>query len=484
MVGHDNAMLLATRYLFAPELAGPCTVEYLLPAGWGLHHPAGARALGATSFEYPSFAALLDTPVVAGRFDARSRTNSRTAFHFIFLDRCVGFDAEVERFADDLMKIAEECRAAFGAFPFDGYSFVFTFNPLAHWGLEHANATTIALPELAFIDPAERAKALRVCAHELFHAWNVCRLKPRPLGAPDFDRGSFPEALWVSEGLTRYYEFVLCARAGVYAPAAVVSNLVNYFRQLAAMPAYARVSLLDSSRATFLNHNKFPGSVNTTIDYYDKGMLVAFDLDVALRTAQRPTTLDATFAAFYGQKAGQGDGFSHEEAVQALSAGDRAIAAALRKATEEPAGLSTVASLEKLGFRVRWEESPFLGIVMAETGAAVANLPDDGPAGRSGLAAGDEILRVNGFPYAHKALTWMVAHEKRLRLEVKRGHQTFAFEIAPELRRRIAGLTWEGNPAQRERVRAWLGGAEFTPQPGEAIPLSAYDNFHGIQTAL
>ncbi len=484
LVGHENAMLLATRYLFAPEVAGPCLVEYQLPKGWELHHPAGAAVRGANTFEYPSFAALLDTPVIAGRFDLKTRSLGGAKFHALFLDRTVGFDSQIEGFLDDLMKLAEQCRAFFGGFPFPAYSFIFTFNPLAHWGLEHANATTIALGENTLIDPTERARALRVCAHELFHAWNVCRLKPAPLGKPDFTHGSFPEALWVSEGLTRYYEFVLCARAGIYTPAQVLSNLVNYFQQLSAFPAYRRVSLIDSSRATFLNHNKFPGSVNTTIDYYDAGMLAAFDLDVALRLGKKPTTLDAAFAAFFRDFAGKGDGFTHAQAVEGLCGGDSEIAALIRREVEEPGNLATAATLEKLGFKVGWEEAPNLGIVMAETGAAIANLLDDSPAGSCGLAPGDEILRVNGYAFSAKALSWLVAHESSIRLEVKRGHQALAFEIAPRKRRRIASLRWAGNDSQLGHLRAWLGRPELGFAPDEAIPLSAYENFHGIQTAL
>src|SRR5512140_971569 len=195
LVDHEYAVLLATRYLHAPAHRGPCTVAYELPRGWKIHHPDGARRIDERTWEYPSYAALLDTPVVAGAFTAVSREVGGVPFHFVFVDKGYGFESELERFVDPLAAVARECGAIFGGFPFAHYTFIFTFDPEARWGLEHAGATTIGLSENALIDPEERAKGIRIAAHELFHAWNVCRLRPSPLGSADLVRGSFPDGL-------------------------------------------------------------------------------------------------------------------------------------------------------------------------------------------------------------------------------------------------------------------------------------------------
>ena len=60
--------------------------------------------------------------------------------------------------------------------------------------------------------------------------------------------------------------------------------MVGYFNHLTTQPAYRRVSGADSSYASDLNHAKYAGRVNNSIDYYDKGMLVAFGVDATLRT--------------------------------------------------------------------------------------------------------------------------------------------------------------------------------------------------------
>ncbi|MFN7131519.1 MAG: hypothetical protein ACK4N5_05510, partial [Myxococcales bacterium] len=269
-LGHDQGVLLGTRYAYLRGRTGPVRVRYELPDGWRMHHPDGAREVVPGTFEYPSYQSLLDTPVVFGAFEVITRTVQGVPFHHLFLDRSFGFSSEAGKFVDALVRIAEECHALFGSFPFQHYTWIFSFSPHAHWGLEHLTSTMIGLNGHCLIDPVERMRGVRVAAHELFHAWNVCRLKPAPLGNPDHARGSFPEGLWISEGFTRYYEFLLSVRAGELTQEAFLSNLVNYYRQLTAFPAYARVSATDSSLTTFLNHNKYPGSVNSTIDYYDK----------------------------------------------------------------------------------------------------------------------------------------------------------------------------------------------------------------------
>lgn len=481
----ERAVLLGTRWLFCPEAPGPCEVRYELPEGWALHHPDGAEAIDKDTWRYPSFAALMDTPVVCGRFDLRTRELDGVAFHHVFLDGAVGYAREVEPFIDDLMKVAEACKAVFGSFPFAHYTYVFSFDPRAHWGLEHASATMIGLGEKCFIDPAERARGLRVAAHELFHAWNVCRLKPAPFGKLDLVEGSFTEGLWVAEGFTRYYEFLLGARAGSISGRDFFSNVANYYRHLEALPAYRRASPADSSYATFLNHHRYSGSANSSIDYYDAGMLVAFDLDAQLRLAGAGSSLDQAFSAFYEAFVGRGEGFTTDEAVRFLGSRAEGGEALLRREVLEPGTLSTLAQLERLGFGVERERVGAIGVILdKDRGPGVGHVLEEGPAARAGLLAEDVLVKVQGFAFDLASLKWLLARETELTLEVQRGQRFHTLRVAVEPTERLASLSWRGSQAQLETLRVWLGQPELSFSPGERIALSAYENFHGTKTVL
>lgn len=483
-VSSEHAVLLATRYLFAADVGGPVDVRYVVseerPDGarpWTMHHPSGAESLGNGTYRYPSFAALLDTPVVFGDFVLRTREFEGVTFHHVFLDRAVGGDEELERFIDDVMAIAEECQNVFGAFPFDAYTFVASFDPRAHWGLEHAHSTMIGIGPLALVDPETRLAALRVAAHELVHAWNVCRLKPAALAAPDFRNGSFPEELWIAEGFTRYYEFVLLARAGLLEPNRVIANLVNYWRALSAKPAYRRVSLVDSSCATFLNHHRYPGAANTMIDYYDGGMLAAFDLDVALR-AEGPgkTTLDEAFSAFYAEYASNPAGYTHAEAKAFFDGLRPGVGGEIARDTEGKGELAVEASLRALGVELAFHDVPYLGIILKED--RVGDVLDDGPAAQVGIHPDDRLVSADGVAFSAKALGWLVAHRDTIDLVLRRGDRLVTLTVPVGRRKDVASATFVGGDAEKSRIRAWLG-RELTPGPAGELPLTAYDNFHG-----
>jgi predicted metalloprotease with PDZ domain len=340
LVDSDFAVLTGTRYLRLPAWSGPVRVSYELPAGWNMHHPSGAKQVGETSWEYPSYEILLDTPVVMGRFDLLTRNVKGTPFHFAFVDRALGYQSRVESFVDRVSAVAERMDDIFGSFPFADYTFVLSTNPTADWGLEHLTSTMCGLGPDVFIDDDQFAHGVRVCAHELFHAWNVRRLRPAPLKRLDLTSGSFTEGLWMAEGFTRYYEFLLCTRTGVYTPEQFFSSIVNYYTHLTATPAYERVSAADSSYASYLNHPKYSGRCNNSIDYYDKGMLIAFGLDATLRTENPPDSLDRAFSAFYQAYVGSTSGYSLADVVHFFNDVRSGLGESIGHQVRHAAGLS------------------------------------------------------------------------------------------------------------------------------------------------
>ncbi len=482
-VEHDTAVLLGTNYLHFPAHTGPVEVQYTPPPGWMMHHPAGATALGTNHHRYPSFHALLDAPVTLGRFERLTRMCHGTPFHFVFLNRAVGFDAQVERFMDDAMKLVETCHAVFGHFPFEHYSFVCSFAPQHHWGLEHRASTMVAFGEHGLIDPVERMRAMRLITHELFHAWNVCSLKPREFLLPDLEHGSFTDLLWVAEGLTRYYEYLLPVRAGVMTPEELLSNVLNYFTHLRWLPAYQHVTAQDSSRATFMNHHRYPGSPNASVDYYDVGMLIAFDLDVCLLGQSPPRGLDSEFAEFY--RTHVKDGFTHAQWMDFFGGRTPALKDVLTRDVTTAGGLGTLGALEALGFSVVEEPVPVLGVTLAEDkGPAILNVFEGSAAALCGLAPGDVLERVDGFPFSLKALRYTLDQKRALTLTVRRGHAWHTFQVTPGTRSAVTQLRFTGSDAHRARLQQWLRRPDFSPASGATISITPYDNFHGVHTLL
>jgi predicted metalloprotease with PDZ domain len=485
IVGDRSGVVTGARYLFVGDYDGPCQVTYDLPEGWPLHHASGARKVEAFTWEYPSYLILLDTPVCMGSFDMVTSDVCGTAFHHVFIDEGVGAGVTRQDLVEQVDAVSARYHQMFGSFPFEDYTFVYGCNPKAEWGLEHLTSTMVGLGANVFTDTDVRATGIRACAHELFHAWNVRRLRPAPLDRLDLVGGDFTDGLWLAEGFTRYYEFLTCTRTGVYSPQQFFSTVVNYYRHLEVLPAYQRVSAADSSLATYLNHGKkYPGRVNNCIDYYDKGMLIAFGADTVLRVEKPGTGLDEAFAAFYARFVGRGAGYTCADVHDFFDEFHPGLGSRVFREATEVAGLDVAGLLRRLGFRVEDETVPYLGLVLAnDTGPAIYGVLDTSPAGGSGIAPEDVVTATDGLTFDREALKSAIAHQETVGLSVARGNQMLTYQIPVGQRSQIGRLSWIGDDRQANLIQAWLE-QDFHPEPGQDFPLDFYSNFHGPDTVI
>ena len=231
-------------------------------------------------------------------------------------------------------------------------------------------------------------------------------MRPAPLEQLNLTGGDFTDGLWLAEGSTRYYEFFTCTRTSVYTPEQFFSTVVNYYRHLEVLPAYHRVSAVDASLASFLNHDKkYPGRVNNCIDYYDKEMLIAFGADSILRADNSGTTLDGAFAEFYTRFAACGAGYTCEDVRDFFDEVHSGLGSRLYREVTEPGGLDLAGLLGRLGFRVDYESVPYLGLVLLDdTGPAIYAVLDTAPAADTGIAAEDVVIAVDGLSFYADAL--------------------------------------------------------------------------------
>ncbi len=120
-----------------------------------------------------------------------------------------------------------------GPFPFDEYHFLLQFLPYKHYhGVEHFNSTVITLGPREEIDNGTLYEQfLGVCSHELFHAWNVCRMRPAKLLPYDFSRENFFETGFIAEGFTTYYGDLFLVRSGVITKDDYLRRLNKYIKR-------------------------------------------------------------------------------------------------------------------------------------------------------------------------------------------------------------------------------------------------------------
>jgi predicted metalloprotease with PDZ domain len=118
--------------------------------------------------------------------------------------------------------------------------------------------------------------------HEYFHNYNVKRIRPFELGPFDYENGSKTNQLWISEGLTVYYEYIITRRAGLSDESTFLSEFEKNISDFEKKPGKSFQSLSQSSYNTW---NDGPFGSSKTINCYGKGSILGLFFDLKIRNA-------------------------------------------------------------------------------------------------------------------------------------------------------------------------------------------------------
>ncbi len=192
----------------------------------------------------------------------------------------------------DMAKIVEEATSIFGenpnnVAPFDHYTFLVYSLSKGGGGLEHLNSTSLMQPRFSYQGSGYEG-FLSLVAHEYFHLWNVKRLRPKPLGAFDYDNENYTKLLWVAEGVTSYYDNLIPYRAGYTAPDAYKQTIINVIANHENAPGSKVQSVSESSFDAWIKgYRPNENSRNSTISYYSSGTVMASLLDLEILGATK-----------------------------------------------------------------------------------------------------------------------------------------------------------------------------------------------------
>ena len=145
--------------------------------------------------------------------------------------------------------------------------------------LEHSNSH-VGIYNPGFIGNPLLAS---ITAHEVFHSWNVKRLRPAEMWPYHYDREQETPWLWVSEGITDYYADLALVRGGIVDSAQFMGLTNGKVDEVAEAPPTA---LEDASLSTWIGPTD-----GTQYLYYPKGSLVGLLLDIIDPRRQRQPPL-------------------------------------------------------------------------------------------------------------------------------------------------------------------------------------------------
>lgn len=254
------------------------TVQLDLPAGYQI--ACGLPAIDHNVLKAENFYQLVDCPLLASESLQKCEYQVGNVVFKIWMHG--NLKPNWHRIERDFRRFSREQIATMGEFPETDYHFLNLILPTAFYhGVEHRNSTMIVLgPD----DEGEGlyADLLGVSSHELFHAWNIIRIRPAELLPYDFTKENYFRTCFVAEGCTTYYGDLFLKRAGVFTEETYIKELQVYMKRHFESSAHAAQSLADSSFDLWLDGYE-KGIPNRKVSVYHKGALVALILDLYLR---------------------------------------------------------------------------------------------------------------------------------------------------------------------------------------------------------
>lgn len=466
-----------------------------LPRGWSAAAALDGKTIAGdrVSWAETDYETLVDSPIFAGLYFRKWDLGNTITLNAV-ADAPGLLDLSVAN-AQYLSALSSEAMALFGRAPFDRYEFLVALtNRLGGIGLEHLRSSENQLEPRAFVDWRGHDWDRNVLPHELVHAWNGKYRRPAELWTPDYRQPMRDNLLWVYEGQTQFWGWVLAARSGVQTRDTVLGMIAGQAGLYSEQPGREWRSVQDTTFDPIIAARKPKpyASLTRGEDYYNEGALVWLEADQVIRagTAGRKGLDD--FARAFFAPAGKGERqatYGFDDVVAALNAVYPSDwATFLRMRMETPGQPLPLAGVERGGYRLVWKDRPnpyddarmaeskglnlyhSLGITLDREGA-VTSSRWGGPAFNAGVVTGARIVAVNGVAYDPETLRGAIAQAKGgsrpIELLVRRGDRFLTVPLAY-----AGGLRWPW----LERAPGGKGIAPLdqllAPRRSAAVPVS------------
>jgi predicted metalloprotease with PDZ domain len=391
-------------FLYVPgRLREPVHVTIDLNSRWntvatGLEPvKSGARH----TYRAEDFDVLYDSPILIGNLEALPPFQIGGIPHDF-----VGYGMEPfdrTQFMDDLHAVVEAGTKIIGDVPYTHYTFLGIGPGMG--GIEHLNSAAVSF-KAPGSDRAARIRTLSFLAHEYFHHYNVKRIRPIALGPFDYDKANLTNMLWVSEGFTVYYEYIMLGRSGRMTRNELLDAMGRTIASYENSTGRLFQSATQSSWETW-DQGPFGGGraagIKKTISYYEKGPALGMLLDFAIRhQTKNERSLDTVMRTLYQRYyKGLKRGWTDDEFRQVC---EEIAGGALAEVFEYASTTKPIDYAKYLAYAGLELEAPtelpdaYLGAVAEDVNGktVIAALEPGSPAAAFGLAAGDVITAVDG----------------------------------------------------------------------------------------
>lgn len=406
----------------------PVQAEIRLPDGWGFGTALDVASQKGplVSFKTVPYDVLLDSPLIAGRYFKRVDLDPGASVPVtldVAADRPELLEMNPAQI-DAHKALVKQAYKLYGSHHYDHYDFLLSVSDrITGIGLEHHRSSEDGVPGAYFLEWDKDAPNRDLLPHEYTHSWNGKYRRPADLWTPDYDRPMQGSLLWVYEGQTQYWGYVLAARAGLLSREQALDAIALTAATYDNTPGRAWKTLEDTTNDPVVSMRRPQPwrSWRRSEDYYSEGQLVWLDADTLIREKTHGAkSLDDFARAFFGVNDGAYNELTYDlDTVVATLNGVLPYdwAGFLHARLDGHGPGAPLDGVKRGGYKLAYLDSPTdyhrqvmtlrkyedftfsLGFTVSTKDQTLAAVLWDSPAFKAGLTVGSKLLAVNGIAY-------------------------------------------------------------------------------------
>ena len=378
---------------------------------------------------------LIDCPVAIGHFDSTEFVVEGVVHHLVFTSKHYG---DTQRLADDVSKLCQHHISLFGEAPFKEYWFITHLQATGFGGLEHKNSTILQASRFDLPNSQQPSAELSdnyktflsLCSHEYFHAWNVCRIKPKEFTPYNLQEEVYTKQLWAFEGITSYYDDFSLYRTGLIGFDDYLALLAKTATRVYRGVGELKQSVTDSSFDAWTKfYQQGPDAVNNIVSYYTKGSLIALWLDLTIRSkSNQQYSLDTLMRELWIHFGRTSVGTSEDDFINIANilCGED-ISDTFKQHLYSNERIELANDLAKVGVALKKQKfkqlnsldtcdntqyRPYLGVHFKaqEGGLKITQVLENSPGAAAGLAVNDILIAVDNLKITEKSLQTLLEH--------------------------------------------------------------------------
>ncbi|OEK00014.1 hypothetical protein BFP97_00090 [Roseivirga sp. 4D4] len=411
------------------SLDEPCTISFDLPDDYEI--ASGLKKIKDHKLYADDYYRLVDSPMFA------SSSLRRISYSVKDYSFTLWIQGDLPKTDEEIIKDFSRFTAlqidVMGEFPCPKYHFLFQCLPYKHYhGVEHWNSTVITIgPSSALVDRDRYKDFLGVSSHELFHTWNVIRLRPKEMTPYDFQSENYHETGFVTEGVTTYYGDLFLARSGVFSLEEYLQELNKLLKRHYENEGRTNLSVAESSFDLWLDGYE-RGIPGRKVSIYNEGALAALILDLMIRVKfNNDKSLDDVMRLMWSTHGIDQSGYSF---LDYKSAAESVYEETLDRYFDDIiSGIHPIEEylsdlLPKFGLSFdllaseKVEEKTF-GFRLSEQ--TIADIASGSPAYEK-LSIGDKLVSINGNPFNQELL-----NSDPMTLEIDRYGRSMEVDLIP-----------------------------------------------------